>query len=280
MSLEEHIDLHTNLKRKFTEDSEQECNPTKRQKITNDSKTRQQSFKSQRILWKRKRTVSVQPKPEAEYVGPRFASYTFGSDKIDYSDDPNEKLLSVALQPEVQSFLSSLTRDQYAVSFQYKEQDHQIAHMSGTYNKIDNDTLEKTVHRETKEELRVEVKNPAEMVQISTETRANGTEWAFFHCLITNLEPVIVDTDSPEKKDDNKRRKVGCIYTGTYSAVQNLINDYSALYASSAKESKSSDNIIGISFFRVDVALEACKLIEDKKKTQPRGDYTPVKAMI
>lgn len=253
-----------------------------KRKTTDDSSTSEDSEQPQKSdLWRR-------PKPDAVHdaAGPRHISYNFHTNVTKANFTPDKILLSMYLHPEVKRYLQTRpldSLDSYVVSVQYgvkgtrdyKGTDIQIAHISGSENPVDrrytrdrnltsDPSRSEAIHRETMEELRAYCPHVARhAIFFPTPPSKSDVNWTFFESQICALVPVPMDMSLPyaRPKDDIWTEKVACIFTGSYADVRELIRMYSTQYQSSGL-SQGSDNIVAIWFFRVDVALEACRLIE------------------
>lgn len=246
-----------------------------KRKTTDDSSTSDESEQPLKSdLWRR-------PKPDA--VGPRYISYNFHTNITKANFTPDKILLSMYLHKEVKRYLQTRPLDLYVVSVQYSVKgtrdyngtDIQIAHISGSENPVDRQhtrdrnltsdpSRSEAIHRETMEELRAYCPHvDRHAIFFPTPQSKSVVNWTFFESRIRALVPVPIDMSLPcsRPKEDIWTEKVACIFTGSYTDVQELIRMYSTQHQTSGL-SRGSDNIVAIWFFRVDVALEACRLIE------------------
>jgi hypothetical protein len=208
------------------------------------------------------------------------------------------------LHPEVNRYLQTRSldspdsQDSYVVSVQYdvkgtrdyKGTDIQIAHISGSENPVDrrytrdrnltsDPSRSEAIHRETMEEMRAYCPHTERhAIFFPTPLSDSDVNWTFFESTIRDLVPVPMRMTLPytPKKDDIRTEKVACIFTGSYTDVRELIRMYSTQYRSSGL-SRGSDNIVAIWFFRLDVALEACRLIEAE---QAKPDFNLRKPLL
>ena len=287
------MSLHTtalwtrSLKRKTTDDSS----------TSDDSDQPQKSSRCRRDLWMRPET---QLDHELDHE-PRHISYNFHTNVTKTNFTPVNILLSMYLRPEVKRYLQSCPQDLYVVSVQYdvenspdhKGTDIQIAHISGSENSVDRQhtrdrnltsdpSRSKAIHRETIEELRAYCPHAVRhAIFFPTPPSRSNVNWTFFESRIRALEPVpshMTLINAP-KKADIRTEKVGCIFTGSYTDVRKLIRMYSAQHQSTGL-SQGSDNIVAIWFFRVDVALEACRLIEAEQAKPEYNFKKPLQTTI
>lgn len=232
------------------------------------------------------------PPPEPT-VYPRVMSFNFNSGVTTRDETRCDRLLSVALQPEVAQHLHSFRcpSETYLVSLQYGEYidakeglDIQVGGVSGSLNKVlDKGSRTNAILRETIEELRATVPD-YRVARI--KDHSDGERWTFFEGRIRHLNPATRKSDEiqSDKKDDDKSKKVGCMYTGSFEDVESLLAKYKKQYES--KElTRGSDDIVAVCFLRIDVALEACSIIalEQQRREQRKPskgyvkpDFTPI----
>jgi len=264
-----------------------------KRKTTDDSSTSDDSEQPQkRDLWRRPDIVSMAD------AGPRHISYNFHTNLTKANFTRTEILLSMYLHPEVKRYLQTRSLDSYVVSVQYgvmgtrnyKGTDIQIAHISGSENPVDrrytrdrnltsDPSRSEAIHRETMEEMRAYCPHTERhAIFFPTHPSDSDVNWTFFESTICDLVPVPRCMTLPyaPKKEDIWTEKVACIFTGSYADVRELIRMYSTQYRSSGL-SRGSDNIVAIWFFRLDVALEACRLIEAE---QSKPDFNLRKPLL
>ena len=233
------------------------------------------------------------PPPEPT-VYPRVMSFNFNSGVTTHDETRCDRLLSVALQPEVAQHLHSFRcpSETYLVSLQYGEHidakeglDIQVGGVSGSLNKVlDKGSRTNAILRETIEELRAII--PENRVA-RIKDHSDDERWTFFEGRIRHLNPASRKSDEiqSDKKDDDKFKKVGCMYTGSFEDVKSLLEKYEKQYES--KElTRGSDDIVAVCFLRIDVALEACSIIalEQQQRREQRKpskgyvkpDFTPI----
>lgn len=263
--------------------------PAVKRKITDDSSTgndSEQPYKSARCrrdLWRRPETELYHELDHELDHKPRHISYNFHTNVTKTNFTSVSILLSMYLRPEVKRYLQSCPLDSYVASVQYSVKgtrdyngtDIQIAHISGSENPVDRQHTQdinltsdpsrsEAIHRETMEELRAYCPHvERHAIFFPTPQSKSVVNWTFFESRIRALVPVPMDMSLPctRPKEDIRTEKVACIFTGSYADVQELIRMYSTQHQTSGL-SRGSDNIVAIWFFRVDVALEACELIE------------------